>query len=97
MALAPKGLAPKVKKARLSKEMEAKLAGRKKRGAFGPFVLMVRAFFGSLVDPSYSLVKTKRSNVHGIYDNGAGGPSRQHIASAGADVPTSFGSSGGGG
>ena len=86
-----------MKKARLSKDLEGKLAARKKRGAFGTLVLMVRAFWGSLLDPSYTLVKTKKSNVHSIYDNGAGGPARPHIASAGADVPTSFGASGGGG
>ena len=74
-----------MKKARLSKDLEGKLAARKKRGAFGTLVLMVRAFWGSLLDPSYTLVKTKKSNVHSIYDNGAGGPARPHIASAGAE------------
>ena len=73
------------------------VASRKKRGPFGTLTLMVRAFFGSLFDPSYSIVKTKKSNVHGIYDNGAGGRAKPHIAGAGADVPTSFGSAGGGG
>lgn len=60
---------------------------------------MVRAYWGSLFDPSYELPgakKPKKSNVHGIFDN-AGGPARPHIAQAGADVPTSFGSAGGGG
>lgn len=96
---------------------------------------MVRAYWGSLFDPSreagvdetyrrktsdarerdvergrigqtrnirrrYVLPGTKtkkKSNVHGIYDDNQGGPARPHIAAAGADVPTSFGSAGGGG
>ena len=61
--------------------------------------LMTRAYWGSLFDPAYSpFPKKKKSNIHGVYDDDvSNAPARPHIASAGAGVPTSFGSAGGGG
>ena len=89
-------LAPKKKGVRLA----GKAAKTRKRGAVGTLMLMLRAYWGSLFDPSYSpFPKKKRSNVHGVYDadGGVGAPARPHIASAGAGVPTSLGGGGGGG
>jgi len=58
---------------------------------------MIKAFFGSLFDPNYSVApKKKLANVHGIYDDKDQTRSaRPHIGHS--DVPTSFGTGGGGG
>ena len=65
-----------------------------KRGPLSTMVLMVKAFFGSLFDPKYSLAPKKMSNVHGIYDDSDHSrPARPHIGAS--DGPTSFGTGGG--
>lgn len=96
MALADEPLAPK-KKSKVKLSKTAKKTG--KRGVVGTGVLMTKAYWGSLFDPAYSpFPKKKKSNIHGVYDDDvSNAPSRPHIASAGAGVPTSFGSAGGGG
>lgn len=54
------------------------------------FLAMIKAFFGSLIDPNYGPVhaKTKQSNVHGLYDNAPSGRVRTHMAQS--EVPTSL-------
>lgn len=54
------------------------------------FLAMIKAFFGSLIDPNYGPVhaKTKQSNVHGLYDNAPQGKVRTHMAQS--EVPTSL-------
>ena len=96
--LADEPLAPK-KKAKSKVKLAAKAKKAKKRGAIGTATLMTRAYWGSLFDPAYSpFPKKKKSNIHGVYDDDvSNSPARPHIASAGAGVPTSFGSAGGGG
>ena len=99
MKLADEPLAPK-KKGKSKVKLAAKAAKKtKKRGAIGTATLMTRAYWGSLFDPAYSpFPKKKKSNIHGVYDDDVSkSPARPHIASAGAGVPTSFGSAGGGG
>merc|ERR1719198_442937 len=96
--LADEPLAPK-KKSKSKVKLAAKAKKAKKRGAIGTATLMTRAYWGSLFDPAYSpFPKKKKSNIHGVYDDDvSNSPARPHIASAGAGVPTSFGSAGGGG
>ena len=98
MKLADEPLAPK-KKAKSKVKLAAKAKKAKKRGAIGTATLMTRAYWGSLFDPAYSpFPKKKKSNIHGVYDDDvSNSPARPHIASAGAGVPPSFGSAGGGG
>jgi len=81
------------KKPRVPEKLARKLSPRR-RSALSTLVLMVKAFFGSLFDPNYTLAPKKQANVHTVYDNadqtrGA----RSHIGAS--DVPTSFGSGGG--
>ena len=98
MKLADEPLAPK-KKSKSKVKLAAKAKKAKKRGAIGTATLMTKAYWGSLFDPAYSpFPKKKKSNIHGVYDDDvSNSPARPHIASAGAGVPTSFGSAGGGG
>ncbi|KAJ1452977.1 hypothetical protein M885DRAFT_525405 [Pelagophyceae sp. CCMP2097] len=80
--------------ARVPKKLAKKLAPRK-RGPIGTFIAMVKAFWGSLIDPNYGAEVPKAlANVHGVYDS-KGGRTRSHVGAA--DGPTSLGSSGGGG
>jgi len=80
----------------------------RRRGTLATLAYMLRAFFGSLFDPSYGYVShtsvndsanecrqkaARQANVHGVFDGRAPGPTREHIGSS--DVPTSFGGGGG--
>jgi len=65
----------------------------RRRGTLATLAYMLRAFFGSLFDPSYGQKAARQANVHGVFDGRAPGPTREHIGSS--DVPTSFGGGGG--
>mmetsp|Transcript_274 Transcript_274/g.709 ORF Transcript_274/g.709 Transcript_274/m.709 type:complete len:89 (+) Transcript_274:120-386(+) len=75
------------------KSTDVKRIAPKKRSFMSTMMFMIRAFFGSLVDPNYGAkAKTRLANVHGIYDD-APTSTRTHIGQS--DVPTSFGGGGG--
>lgn len=74
-----------------SKKPIQRLSPRKK-SIIARMMTMVRAFFGSLVDPNYGAKKRRQSNVHGLYDDAPAGQTKTHLANS--DVPTSFGGGG---
>mmetsp|Transcript_13552 Transcript_13552/g.42774 ORF Transcript_13552/g.42774 Transcript_13552/m.42774 type:complete len:93 (+) Transcript_13552:125-403(+) len=81
-----------VKKKKKKMVSEIKRLAPRKRSLRSRIVAMLRAFFGSLLDPNYGAAKKKQSNVHGLYDEApTSGRTRTHLAQG--DVP-SFGGGG---